>query len=312
MKKNKLIIGVISIVLSLSLFLTGCPAANSNLSLNLKPGSSYTMNILVNQTMDQEIEGQKYSTVMNYSFAYILEGKDDDKDGNRQIDVTISDMKMEMKMQELGLDISFDTANPTDDEIGNMLGVVVDAKFTLTVDKDGTVIAVDGAEEILNNLIEQAGGDEAKNQMLAGMQEVISEDSLKETFGSSTWINTDEPIEIGYTWEETEVSSQDMPMEINTKFTLTDIKDKLAYITLESDIILSEETVGEEEDLFGMSFAVSGNQTGKIIVDTETGLVMTGEMSSDITGEISMSFDGTEMKMPMFIKTTINIETVKN
>jgi hypothetical protein len=265
MRKVKFIAaGVLVMALAL---IYGCNSSDSkgvNLKFNLQKGKAYQY--VMDQDMQQEMSGQKMSSKMN--FAYSLEVTDD-VGGVKTLKTTYD--RIAMSMSSPNGDINIDTDHPSADTaslanpmqmMGGMFNALKGKSFIMKVDAEGNITEVSGLNELVQSMVANMPVEEKmKPMMLQMFSAQFNEESMKQSFANAFNIFPGKPVKVGDTWEKKNAMKGMANMDMNTTYTVRDIKGDT--VTLDSRSKLN-------------SANISGEQTGTYRIDAGTGLVTEG------------------------------------
>lgn len=313
--RKRFLVHLFILVIALSILLTGC-SQKTALTLDLKDGSKYETTITVNQTMVQEMEGEKITSTSDFVMGCSIDSKGKDEEGNQKAELGYTKLSMTIGMPELGLQMKFDTADENSkNEVTDMLRKLISKKFTITVSPEGEIVKFEGLDDLLKEFVDESELDDMElEEALASLNGFLSEDSIRETFETSSWISSpeDEELKVGTTWTETlSTTIEEMPIELEAKYTIKEIKGSKVTLTVESTIELTEGSILEAEEGFGMEYSLEGSQSGELVVDLDTGLVMNGKVTTNFTGNMSMDMDIITFDIPFEADQVMKIETVK-
>lgn len=198
--------------------------------------------------------------------------------------VTTSYKKIHMNMSVMGMEIDIDSDKPQDngetDPAKNPLGMmskmitsIVDKPFVIKVNEEGKVLEVTGFDKIINDMIDAMKVDEAiKAQTQASMKDQFSEQNIKDQFAQVFYIFPNKEIKVGDTWEKSYSTGGKMAANYTTTFTVKDIDGNNVALTTKTKI--GSGSTGQEMD---------GTQSGNVLVDSKTGLMINAEFDQDIS-----------------------------
>ena len=244
------------------------------LQFNLSNGKSYVYETAWN--MDQTIMNQP-STV-NISGVYGIEVLSEEA-GIRTLKGVYRNFKMYMKM--MGMEIDVDTDKPNTPVAGDennpstmvarVFSGIAGKTFTMKVDQEGKVIEVSGIEEMVKSMVDSMDFDaNTKQQMQASLEDQFNEQSIKDAFAQAFYIFPNKKVKDGDSWTKTFTMGGKTPSKQTTTYTVTDIEGDIVTLDTKTDI----SSVGEME--------ISGSQTGKVLVDSRTGLMVNGNFDQNM------------------------------
>ncbi|OJV52529.1 MAG: hypothetical protein BGO31_07725 [Bacteroidetes bacterium 43-16] len=251
---------------------TAATGGSHNLKFNLKPGTaySYDMDVL------QKIEAAGTTSTNNLYSKYTFNVKEA-TEGNAKMEVVYDLMRMEVKSAGNTMKMSSEDQTPESQAFRDM----VNKPFSMIVSPEGKVVSIEGWESI-----DKTG--------------TMKSEDLKQTMETSLNIFPDKPVKVGDTWKkDMNTTMQMFKMNISSTYTLTEVKDNVATISLNSDISMLQGDAPSN----GMDMNMKGTQKGKMEVDINTGMTLSGTITQDIKGE--MKAQG--QTMPMSITSDIKI-----
>ncbi len=281
MKKiSFLLAAVLMIVLSggIQSCKTSSSASTSKvLKFNLEQGKGYDYEMVWD--LDTKVAGQESNISITGLYSMNVTSIDEKI---RSISTMYKSLRMNMKVAGMTLDIDSDKpvqSNGETDISKNPLGMMnkvvsgmVGKKFIIKVDEEGKVLEVIGFEKIISDMVDSLGVDEsAKAQAKASMKDQFSDQTIKDQFAQVFTIFPNKEIKVGDSWDKNYSTGGKMSAKYTTTYTVKDIEGDHVTLTAKTKI-------GSNGD----AQEISGTQTGNIIVDSKTGLMINGEFDQDL------------------------------
>jgi hypothetical protein len=251
---------------------TSGAASGNVLKFNLEKAKTYDYEIVWD--MDQKISDQdtKISLGGIYSVEVIEE-----KDGIKKLTGMYKSFKLYMKMAGLEMDIDsekpvepIDQAQLKQNPMGIMsriFSAIKGKSFSMQVDEEGKVLSVTGFDQIINGMVDSTGADEnAKLQIRASLRDQFNEQAVKDQFAQIFTIFPNKKVKVGDNWEKHLQTGGKVPAKFLTVYTVKQIEGDHVTLNAKSNI----SSVGGE-------MLVTGDQTGTLLVDSKTGLVLNAE-----------------------------------
>lgn len=251
---------------------TSGAASGNLLKFNLEKAKTYEYEIVWD--MDQKISDQdtKISLGGIYSVEVIEE-----KDGIKMLTGMYKSFKLYMKMAGLEMDIDsekpvepIDQAELKQNPMGMMsriFSAIKGKSFSMQVDEEGKVLSVTGFDQIINGMVDSTGADEnAKLQIRASLRDQFNEQAVKDQFAQIFTIFPNKKVKVGDNWEKHLQTGGKVPAKFLTVYTVKQIEGDHVTLNAKSNI----SSVGGE-------MLVTGDQTGTLLVDSKTGLVLNAE-----------------------------------
>lgn len=247
------------------------------LKFNLEQGKGYDYEMVWD--LDSKVAGQESNISITGLYSMNVTSIDDKI---RSISTMYKSLRMNMKLAGMTLDIDSDKPvqnNGETDISKNPLGMMnkvvsgmVGKKFIIKVDEEGKVLEVIGFEKIITDMVDSLGVDEgAKAQAMASMKDQFSDQNIKDQFAQVFTIFPNKEIKVGDSWEKNYSTGGKMPAKYTTTFLVKDIEGDHVTLTTKTKI-------GSNGD----AQEISGTQTGNIIVDSKTGLMINGEFDQNL------------------------------
>lgn len=274
--------------------------------LPLKAGK--TLNYKVTQNTDTEVSimgmAQKTNGVTTSVNQFDI--KDINSKGDITADITVQEMQMEQVTPMMTM--RFDSEDPSKNEPEGMLDgmkAMIGHKMTVTVDKDGKVLATKGAKELAAKVTEgNPGGEQIKS---------LLETQLTSMNGIQGLINfyPKQIVKIGDSWTRTDTVKGQMPMVVNNTYTLKERTNGMSIVTVSGT---SKTLEGGGMELQGMKigYDLSGTTSGTIEINDKTGLLNKGNQLVKMSGKMTMSGGPIgDMSADMKVETDVVTELVK-
>ncbi|WP_350285463.1 DUF6263 family protein [uncultured Croceitalea sp.] len=272
--------------------------AQQNLGYQLKVGDTFQVRQQAKQLITQKLEGTEHE--MTNDLSGFLEFKVDS--------VTDTGYAMTMMFKDFGLTSSSSIQGTLmdvkaselveGDIMSEMFHGLLNYELHLKMAKNGSIIAVEGGEGLINKMISAAGiEDEFTVKMMEkSLGKDFSSNGLAKSFEQMTFFYPDGQVAIGDTWENT----YEGKLSANNTFTLEKIENGTTSITGESAV-----TMDTNES--GTIMSLSGAQEMLIEATTTTGLLKKMMVSSKVEGFSKMAQMG-DVEIPTTIDSTITYE----
>jgi hypothetical protein len=215
--------------------------------------------------------------------------------GNKILTGTYESFKMNIKMAGMEIDVDTDKPNPplTEDEmkanplgmISRMFAGIKGKSFTMSVDPEGKVLSVSGFESIVRSMVDSMQiPEEAKMQVEVSLKDQFNDDMIRDQFAQAFTIFPNKAVKVGDTWQKTFAVKGKTPSNYVTDYTVKQIDGGTVTLDARTTIASADSTV----------MKLNGLQTGKLLVDSKTGLVVDASFDQDI--KINMNQTDVEMK----------------
>jgi hypothetical protein len=307
MKLNRLAVSVVAAIVAVAIVFSGCKSEQKAiLSFAPKKGKKYEYVMNTVQDIEMEQMGQKMNSKNNIGFTYLMTVGDKDKDNNIAVVTTFRRIIFSTESPMGKMEYDSDNANAKEDPAMGMMtkafGSLINKNITMMVNDKGEVVSLTGMEAIFTDMVKNMGLDSLPDAaaMLGQLKTQFSDDQFRKTFDEMFRILPGKSINIGESWDiETEKNLMNMGIKTKSTYTLKEMKDKNAVVSLSSVFDVTKSGA----ELQGGEMKMNGTQNGTITVDTETGF----PIQSNITQDITTSSQIMGMEMPMKMKGVITI-----
>jgi Family of unknown function (DUF6263) len=247
------------------------------LKFNLEQGKGYDYKMIWD--LDTKMGDQKSSVSITGLYSMNITSIDE-----KVRSVSTAYKSIRMNMNVMGMQIDLDSDKPFEDNTGaggdknpleimnKVMAGLVGKKFMIKVDEEGKVLEVTGFEKIINNMIDSMEMDDnTKVQVMASMKDQFSDQTIKDQFAQVFTIFPNKEIKVGDSWEKKYTTGGKIGAEYATTYTVKEIEGDHVSLTTRTNI----GTDGGAQD-------IKGTQSGNIIVDSKTGLMIKGEFDQDL------------------------------
>ena len=247
------------------------------LKFNLEKGKGYDYEMVWD--LDSKAMGQ--TTKLTIDGLYSMKITDDD---GKIKTVATSYKSLKMNMNVMGMEIELDSYKPLTgsgetgmekNPIGMMSKVfsgIVNKPFSMRVDEEGRVLELTGFDKIITDMIDSLGLDaQMKTQVLASMKDQFNEQTMKDNMAQLFTIFPNKEIKVGDSWDKSYTTGGKMAGKFTTTYTVKEIEGDHVTMSTKTKIGPIDNTT-----------EIDGTQTGNIIVDSKTGLMINAEYNQDI------------------------------
>jgi hypothetical protein len=283
-------------------------SANNQYKLQLRPldNSSYHYDVTNTTETQVEINGNKAEN-SNQSTAGITYNIKKDSSGNYLFSMKYDQLRMSLKNGESETELDAANGklslNPTE----RMLAILKDANLTATITPTGEVKQIDGYRDLSIQLLSMLDQNDLNAKQIAQKQldKLIGGEMIKNTMNQLFKMFPDSAVRVGDKWKINSKQEGQLSFNTATTFRLKDITNEIAHLTSESEI----ESDNSPMDLNGYNVIADfkGTQEGRFEVETKTGMLLNSEAVSEIKGSLKMD----QNEFPVSIKIKVKIEGKK-
>lgn len=254
------------------------------LKFNPKQGDGYDYTMVWD--LEQKIMENDVKISMDALYSMDVTGDDGTV---KTLTTKYKSFKLSMKMTGFEMDIDTDKPLPplTPEEVQADPSLIVKRaftgiagkSFTMKIDAEGKILEVTGFDEILKSMVDSFGVNEnMKAMMTASLKDQFSDQNAKDMFAQVITIFPNKDVKVGDEWDKSFSIGGKIAAKYTTHFTVKQIDGDLVTLATKTKI---EPTEGSE------SSEINGDQTGTMLVDSKTGLVVNAEFDQNIKSSTS-------------------------
>ena len=276
-------------------------SAQVKLSFNPEKGKKYEYQTEVIQNIKQNLMGQEIPMEMTTSMTCLMEIKDKTPQ-EIQVQLTYQDLAyvVSSPMMKMEYDSKNPVENPTeiDKVLERAFSNFMGKSFLVVIAPDGSVKSVTTVETVAESAANTSAANwQVDAQIAAQINQQFSGDAMKNMFEQSFKMYPANAVTAGDSWNiEGTTTINNMNTSLKTKYTLKEVSRNMATISVESDV--------EMESGAGLEGKLAGIQTGMMTIDTETGLPVTGDISSNFAGILKTQGMDVQMEITTKAKTS--------
>lgn len=271
-------------------------ASAKMLKFNFEKGKTYDYEM--SMSMDQQVEGQplKMNGIYQYSMNVVGE-----EGADKTITSTIDRFAMVMDAGIVKLNIDTDKPLPGLSQameeknperiLNGIFGAIKGQIFSMKISPEGKVLEVKGFENMAAGIFDSLGLDSnSRANALAQFNEQFNAEKMKGQFERTWYIFPNKEVNVGENWQkETDLDAGGIKGKIKSAYKVTDIEGEM--VTLSENSVI--ETTGDEK-------GSSGTINGTLIVDSRSGLVVSGDQ--DLKISLNSGSGTTVMNMKVKVK----------
>lgn len=258
---------------------------------NLPIGKKYDFSLVSDQIITQKIGTQNIKLTQNIGTDYTFDIRNGD---DQEKDIKVIYNRIYMKSVGMGNTMVMDSNDPDTSKLNSFRGLK-GAEFSMVMTPNGSIKSIVGIDRMLNNLVAKMNVDSlTATRIKASLSQQFSIEGMKQTMESSLKIYPDKPVKIGDSWTVDTKMQLTMPIETLTKYTLTDVKDGIAYLKV-SGTLLSKgtfESMGNKIDT-----DLSGTNNGDAELNIESGLILNSHLRIELAGKMQVAGQSVDFEL---------------
>ena len=281
------------------------------LKLNLEKNKVYRFKSVSEQTVAQTVNGIQQNVVSDISYSISLKMLDQTKDflvTEVHLDTLITNVNSMGKTTIINSALEGDMKSS---EVGDIMSCVMNRlcrnALYVKLDFTGKPVEIINLKMISQMVLNDTSsitltgptGEAVKKQVAAS----VSDESLKRIIEAFTWSLPGKEVSKGEKWEMSQqTNSGGMTLDIKTMCSLDEIKGSMAKISAESNISAPANAAPIQSPGATVTYDnLKGLSKSNITVDINTGLPVTNEAKTHISGNLGVSGPGFSMDIPMDI-----------
>lgn len=285
------------------------------LELNLEPGQSITVEMLTRQDIDQTVQGQALNMDQTIGLTSLYEVLDrPSASGGYWMRMTYTHCRFKQTGQMGEIDFDSDRDEGEVPLMARGFSGLVGQSLVIEFKPDGEVVTVEGIEVMLEKMIDAMDLPEgpAKDAARQVMEEQFNPESLKQMMAMSAGVYPGKPVGLGDAWDDQQSLAGMVPMTVDSRYTLAGFDDQTASLDVSGQISPQLDAEAFKIDQAQMMTKMDGTQTGKVVLDRQTGWVKSSEMTQNIQGQMTVTPpDADPVKIDMVITSTISLRVVE-
>lgn len=305
-------------IVSFVFFLVACkiqPSADRNhagpdkiFALQLRPlaGSKFSYSVHNDTRTKMEVSGKTIENV-NKSDAVVLFSIDKDSSGNTLVGLKYQKLHIYLKKNDEETEIDGDNAETSFDPTDKFLAALKKANIVATVSPAGQIKSVSGYREVVNEMLPELNIQDPamRTTIQKQWQQMVEENMIRKNINQLFKIFPDSAVHIGDHWKIVSREQGGINFMIKHAFILKSISDGVAYVESRGEI--ASDSASTELMGYSVSTDLKGDQNGEYEIDIKSGMMLDGDINTDIEGTVqSMG-----QNIPLKIKVAIKIEGKK-
>lgn len=300
------------------IFICTCAGKKMNLRLNLKQGMIHKYRCTTEQKISQTVQNQKLDMDQIVIMEYTYEVKEVDDAGNAVVEITHDKIGF-MQDGPMGK-IEYKSWEEQDEKplITRGFATLIDQNYTIKMTPQGRILEISGTDKIIDDMLKNfdlPADSVMIEQMRENLKNQYGNEAMKEVMEKTFVFYPDKPVGVGNSWSAKFNLTRGFPMTLINAWKLRSIKNGKVHIDLYTKIEPNTKTSLMQIGDMKMSYVLSGEQKGYIIVDTLTGWMIESTTEQSFEGKVNIAgMFGEEQKMewPISITGTVTIETLGN
>lgn len=273
-----------SIVILATLTTLFCYAKTEKLALNLQKGETYTQVQFSKMAINQTINGEENTILMNIS------GKTtyrvlDVVNSVYDLEVKFASLSMSMSMQNQQFEFSSEKNDPND-IVSSVFNKMKNKPFRIKLSQEGKVIEITELNSLYKEVFDSFPtlADQQKEQIKAQITQSFGEDAIKGNIEMITAIFPSKPVELGEKWTCDTQLRTTVKAKVKSTYELSEIADN--YYIIKGTSAIATDKNEEPSTVNGMpvKYDLKGTTISSFKINKKTGWTSNAETNQSITG----------------------------
>jgi len=283
------------------------PVGAANLALRLRRGERFQVLFHTATDMTTTVDGEERPEQSTHALLFDFRVLNVAADGAMQVEASLNRATIEKDSPEGPS--AFDTQDPpeSDKMTPEMLlhGLLVNRKFTITLQPDGTIVKFAGlkeaVEEVLDKELKPAAAE--RTQARTFVEQILNEPGLRDTLTRAFEFLPSDQVKAGDRWTRTVENFTGINFLLENRYQLRSLTDGEATIGVKSQVDAKEQGGGQQP----VQWDVVGTQTGTLTVDPRSGRLRLAEYILRTEAEATLEVDGQRVTRPVTAVITMTV-----
>ncbi|MDD3626254.1 MAG: DUF6263 family protein [bacterium] len=294
---------------------TSCVKEKYDLSLNLEPGSIYSVEYKVESKFIQNIRGvhNEMNEEMEFKYKYTILSKVENK---FKLRVVLEEFKVKRQSPNMSHEFTSESERTNLPPGSEILFSFLNKEIEMLIDRTGEVSEITGFEKINEELLETIKEKikelpkEQQEQALSGFEKNLENNDMKERL-SYTWnIYPDKPIALKEKYQIKYTTKGIIPLEIENNFELGEIKSDQYKLYINSNIKTISDKPAIDNASAQIYYDLQGTQMGYYYLDSKTRMITESQTEQKLEGEMKIKGAGYAV-IPIVNETKIRVQIEK-
>ena len=285
------------------------------IQLKLKPakGDVQRMKVTSDQKITQTIDGKPVEMTQTLSLGYTLTTGDVTADGVATVKVSYDSVTFKHQ-SAMGL-VEYDSAAPPPAQLHPMVkgfAALAGQSFTMKITPTGRVTQATGLDGMVDAILKKLDIPEGPSKAAAekSIRAQFGEDAIRESMETLLAIYPDKPVSIGDSWIRKVTVTRGLPITSENVFTLKTVGDGIATLDVKGKLGSNPDAPPLDMGQLKVSYNLSGEQTGTMKLNSETGWVKAADFVQKLGGEVKQDAGaGRVTNRPFNIETRMTVES---
>lgn len=254
-------------------------------------GKKYGYTINSDQIINQKVDGKELSYIQNVGTDYLF-----DIVGVKGVEksVKVTYKRLTIKSVGMGNELILDSDK---EEAGkpNPFSGLKNASFSMVLGSNGSVKSVSGVGKMIDSMAAKMTTDTAQlKQFKLSLSKQFNAEVIRQTMESSLKIFPEKAITVGESWVVNTKMQITMPIEALTTYTLKEVKDNLATLSIKGNLVSKGSFVAMGNE---MQTDLKGINIGDAQIDIRTGMIVSSHTRIELYGKMNVANQAIDFDM---------------
>ncbi|MEO6329833.1 MAG: DUF6263 family protein [Ginsengibacter sp.] len=282
------------------------PAKVYKLKLNPSPGSAYHYDIINESRIQVEVDDKDVDN-LNRTTTGVTYHISKDSTGNFALNIKYDKVHIYTKSGDTETDADAANALVSSEPLERILGILTRSDISVTINPSGEVRGMSGYKELGEKIMADMNITDAYSRDIIKTKwdKMIGAAIIRKNMDQFFKIFPDSVVRVNDSWKQNSKEEGEINMNVKNIFTLKEINNDIALIN--SEATMNSDTISTFMGYNDIIANLKGNQEGQFEVNMKTGMLVSCNVKSKVTGTIEMM--GREI--PVKISSKIKIERIK-
>lgn len=296
----------------LALLASSVGAQQPQLDLRLKfaKGDTHRMNVTIDQTVLQTVQGARQETRQTIGVVYTFSVDDVDAAGVATITVQYDSVSFHARTPNGPVD--YDSSQPPGQipSMASGLAALVGQGYSMKTSPNGKVVEVSGLDKLLAGVLGKLNVSEGPARTAAekALREQINEQNMRSNLQNIFAPFPDKLVALGESWTRKNQISIGFPLVIETTYTLQNRQNGLALVDMTGASATAPDAIVDLGQM-KMTYELHGSLHGSLQILESNGWTQSAQTMQTLTGSATIRVANAQPQtVPVTIQSTMKTE----
>lgn len=271
---------------------TGCIKRSVMLSLDLKKGNLYKVEIDRKNKITENINNEKVEVECKIKTAYLCNVVNRDDNKNSEIKVTIDSININHSENKGQKNVEiYNNVTENWNKLLEIYSVFVGKSFKVKIGQYGKVKAIIGIEDLMKNVLKELNikDEKEREEVKNAINTEFGDKAILKRIERVTAVYPNKKVKVGDTWKKKTSASDKFPVESENSYKLKESEDGTSEIEVQSNIKINNNVEPIIKDGMKIIYEdINGSEKGVTNINEDTGFIKSTESESKYSGNIKI------------------------